>query len=990
LTFFYQLDFYLCRKTRIYTRNFTNVGKCVSIARTEQSQSHRSSFHLVVLVILMMAATSGFGQTFTVYNYAIPEGLPSSEVYDVYQDKQKFIWFATDNGVVKFDGSKMETFQKKDGLSDPVVFNFFEDDRDRLWFRTYSGKLSYYENGKIKPYRFNEKLHEVAATGLINFVYITGDEELWFSIRNFLGKIDSTGNMTIDTLDDKSLYRSVVYKKIKNKDLIIAAHHYSTANSIAINDQNYPISVSDTSFINKVIAKKYCRNKLYISLYNDVFEFDGHTVRRVIAGKFPVISISTDYRDNFWVGYLNGGVELYSSDFKNLWSPEFLKKKSVTRVFQGEGGDLWFSTLESGVYHVPNLSIQNYPLTKISKLKSVTSTKKYVIAGDQSGFIQAYNSKTKNIVWESHFDFNLLSLFGDRDDNLWASSHSEVFRYDSNFAIKNKFASVSTNFSQDEDGNIWGVGGLRIKKFTSNGNLVLEKSVHEINRSLLVKDSVLYLGTRLGLNIHDKNFNQVTTPKEFANFKISGITKINDSILFISTLGNGFLTLNPKRWKIKNYNTENQFIANNIYAVLLKDSLIWIGTEKGLAVTSIKSLLKEKPSFNYLTKKNGLISNTVNFLAAGYKSVWAFSDVGFSIIPDSMNHFADKKPLFYLENIQVNDSIINTSGDLAFSHKHNNIKINYGFISFNNQNIFIRYRVAPGEPWSYTKERSVQLSSIAPGDYLIEFEFSIDNIIWTPAFTPFVLNIRQPWWNRWYTFVIGFILFTCLGYWYFKYQQSIYNQKNLLLEIITGHQQKLIQSEIVTLERERNRIAKELHDGVGTNLTAIKLTVNRLLQNHNEPLATDVEEQFQLTIKEIKEIIYGLTPPSLERYGLFTSLTNYVNKLNKTIPFIIALQTFGKEHLKYEINIIVFRVIQELLSNSIKHSGAKNITIHINSFDDILSIVYEDDGIGFSYDPIRHGLGLDSIESRIQSINGALKFESGSFGISYTIDIPIK
>ncbi|MFZ6012503.1 MAG: sensor histidine kinase, partial [Bacteroidota bacterium] len=203
------------------------------------------------------------------------------------------------------------------------------------------------------------------------------------------------------------------------------------------------------------------------------------------------------------------------------------------------------------------------------------------------------------------------------------------------------------------------------------------------------------------------------------------------------------------------------------------------------------------------------------------------------------------------------------------------------------------------------------------------------------------------------------------------------------------HQQKLIQSEIVTLERERNRIAKELHDGVGTNLTAIKLMVNQLLKNYKEPLAHDVEEQFQIAIREIKEIIYGLTPPSLERYGLFTGLKNYVTKLNKSIPINISLKTFGNDSTKYELNIMVFRVLQELLSNSIKHSYARNITIHISSFDDLLNIVYEDDGIGFSYKPEQNGLGLDSIESRLQSINGTLKFESGKFGISYTIDIPL-
>jgi ligand-binding sensor domain-containing protein len=80
-------------------------------------------------------------QSFTVYNYSVAEGLPSSEVYEVYQDRKGFLWFATDNGVAKFDGSQMETFHAKDGLTDPVVFSFYEDYKNRLWFRTF--RVSY-------------------------------------------------------------------------------------------------------------------------------------------------------------------------------------------------------------------------------------------------------------------------------------------------------------------------------------------------------------------------------------------------------------------------------------------------------------------------------------------------------------------------------------------------------------------------------------------------------------------------------------------------------------------------------------------------------------------------------------------------------------------------------------------------------------------------------------------------------------------------------
>jgi signal transduction histidine kinase len=238
--------------------------------------------------------------------------------------------------------------------------------------------------------------------------------------------------------------------------------------------------------------------------------------------------------------------------------------------------------------------------------------------------------------------------------------------------------------------------------------------------------------------------------------------------------------------------------------------------------------------------------------------------------------------------------------------------------------------------------------------------------------------------------IISSIIFLA-GYLYKRYLKSVYDQKFHNLKLITEHQQKLIRSELATMERERNRIAKELHDGVGTNLTAIKLTVNQLLENYKEPLAGNVEEQFQATLNEIKDIIYGLTPPGLERYGLFIALKNYVERINKNIPVTISLQSFGEDltRQKYDLNVIIFRVIQDLISLSVKHACAKKITIHLNSFNDLVNLIYEDDGICFKSSAHELALQIEFIRSKIESINGILRFDVTRKSLSCAIDIPL-
>lgn len=98
---------------------------------------------------------------------SVEDGLPSSEVYDVLQDDDGFMWFATDRGIARYDGYEFDVFNTENGLLDNVVFHLQKDSAGRIWFDSYSGQICYYENGKIIPYKYNHIIQKEMKSPII-------------------------------------------------------------------------------------------------------------------------------------------------------------------------------------------------------------------------------------------------------------------------------------------------------------------------------------------------------------------------------------------------------------------------------------------------------------------------------------------------------------------------------------------------------------------------------------------------------------------------------------------------------------------------------------------------------------------------------------------------------------------------------------------------------------------------------------------------------
>lgn len=689
-----------------------------------------------------------------------------------------------------------------------------------------------------------------------------------------------------------------------------------------------------------------------------------------------------------WFGLLNQGVIRTSfPDFNQVCEIPELRNKSVSKALKDREGGFWISTLEKGVYYIPNFEIKSLSFKTTARVRAIGNIANRVLIGDYSGHLMAENSENGHVQWKRNFNSPITSAFVSRDSLIWVSCVDGTTILDKNGSVIKTLTEASfTDFTQEDAQSIWAFNSYGLHLFTNKGNLVLRKKLDSWNRNITKVDNTIYVSGRNGLQIYDTLFNFKMEVRDFKDFKISKILAFGNYLL-ITTTGNGFF-LWDKSLQVIAYASYGNFISNYIYDAMIGNGLIWIATDNGIAVCTKESLYYQKPKFFVINRQNGLLASKVNKLKLYTNKVFAFCDEGYSVLPVHGTIFVNRLPLFYLKFVQSSNKKLDPTTPIVLSKSENDIQIGVGFLSYKNQNIYSRFRVKEENSWTYSTNRVFQFNSLDEGDYFFDLEYSLDNFTWTKAPTRISFTILPSWWQTWYFRTLVLLAVSAIGYVIYRTQVARYKEKNSYLNLMNDQQRKLLGVEIATAERERSRIAKDLHDGISSNLISIKLLANRIARKAAPKEADEIEEQIHKLISEVRNIIHGLTPPGLSHFGLSTTIANYVLVVEKNHSIKLTFDYQGETVIDDRISTIIFRIVQELTTNSIRHACCRLINLHINVFSDTISISYADDGVGFNPDLVSKGFGLLNVQSRVDSLGGALSFESGEFGTSYSIDIP--
>lgn len=234
---------------------------------------------------------------------------------------------------------------------------------------------------------------------------------------------------------------------------------------------------------------------------------------------------------------------------------------------------------------------------------------------------------------------------------------------------------------------------------------------------------------------------------------------------------------------------------------------------------------------------------------------------------------------------------------------------------------------------------------------------------------------------------VGVLLLTLLALcWYFikRYKHIIYNMK-----------QTAIHSENLALEKERERIAMELHDGIGSKLVGFNYQLSGL---QSRVLSDDslgsILNGFNSVYKDVRSISHQLIPPSFKETNLDSIIESYINQFRSEfmqITYATYPMHFDWSKVDDHNLLELYRIIQELVSNTLKHAQASEIDLQLVVSDKYITLSYEDNGLGFSPKECTNGIGMLSIENRVLALQGRLICDSApGKGTFMNIQLPIQ
>ena len=940
-------------------------------------------------------------------NFSVKEGMASSVVYRCMQDADGFMWFATENGVTRYDGFHFDSFTTDDGLPGIDVINIDQDSHGRIWFFTVNGHLSYYYKGKFYNEATDPLLKDLYTGMWYQEMYEDPFGNLWFCSVMYdvaiLGKNDvkhvDFHSHWIETPDFMpESYVNGCFPLYSAEDSTMYIHHrgnklkydYATNTVTATSDRQFLNSrtfryLSDTSaqFISDdgTLVELYGNRKkniyqwletvppmIALKLGDDCYTAfnDGHaSVTRISTGKtetlFDKVRINYIFNDregNIWMCSRGEGVFMLGnySRHSRWWSQgKGFESECVQTVTVDKSGNIWCGLEKNNrIVRINDHEIKTFDL--IDPRSADSRVLDIVFTDDQKAYIAT--------------DIGMKVLNVSDPENV----HEEKFRY-----FENKTGALKA-ITEDHNGILWynTSNGLCYVDRKADPMLGIRLLLHGRNRNacaLVDQHNRKWISFFDGLYIIP---DPILHPEQEFRMGEPGATDLDiiyDSVVVATYMGMG-LVLYRNDVPVDTIFNRSDLNCDVCKKVFTSGNAIWCATNKGIRKISIT------PSLAYhvtsLSMYQGLPSPEVNSIWCTSGYVYAGTNKGLIVIPESNFSIPTIPVPVYIRKISGSWGQASPNNDLELSYLDNNLLIEFSAISISgHDHLKFQYAFDADTGWSDIDSRSLQLRGMPYGAHVVSIRTSSGNNVWSePALVRF--HIHAPFWQS--TAFRIFIFLLVMGV------------IGLIAYVFTRRKiNRLKQLNIIKAERER--ISGDLHDDIGADLTRIALMAE-VLKQENEPTEKDnLSEKIISNAKDLRlkadQIIWALNPAQDNAKDLVAYIHHYGKSFfdSSGIAFSLENKMLEPHSLGSLQRRNLFLIFKEAMNNALKHSGASMVTFSAELRDKNLYFSCSDNGIGCA-DPVGRS-GMRSMERRASEVGGKLtRMSSPGNGLTIVVEMP--
>ena len=971
---------------------------------------------ILIFIILFFSSQAIFSQPVIRYNtfsYNVNEGLLQSTIGDMEFDKNNFCWISFPNGIQKFDGKNFNTVAVQPGLPDDKLTLFFRCSNGDLLI-SHSQGISRYDLAsnrfrQIYTYPSGNKTSAQFIGEDENIVYIyteTGSilgincetYQLVAEIKTGFPDYSSNSNYRPHISDNivnhrvallinfslclwdlkkgKLLHQSApvsnisgFFLRLKNEQEVLfytytkigSLQLYNFASNIT---RPLPIKWSKGEYLSRCNIFTW-RNKILLSLNDRLYETDStfqvlnaelvNFQNHPVSANSTIAHLKQDNFGNLCIQTVTGGikkiisnnypVKYYNSgEEKKNFILSILPDKRKNRVLAGTSGNgiLVFDTLQHLVKHI-----------KFNNNRNLIASPNCIIKNSKGDYI--IFATGERWVWKLSEDLSRLStipISSSLPENKTGTSFfgNLIFQNDREAIIQTQERLYRVNFAGNTinehlfaSGYI--MGGLYAEPFIiSHGN-----------------DELIFLDATTFKEVKKIPFKNTAYVRCFAKDKMNSIyIGSNKGIFKIDSTGKILQQLNK----------ETGLPDECIYAMVFdEDGFLWCSTNKG-----ILKINKDNNVVFQLKKEDGLQENefNTNMVAQSYDGELFFGGVNGlnSFYPSSIRSFEEKLGIFFTSIKANNKEVIKDTAtwnitSIKLPYNRNSLSFDFVAMGTSNPEQYIYQYKMEGidKEWIQNNDIQTVRYSLPPGRYTFKIYASRSFDKDAKPIKEIRIIIRPPFWKAWWFLTAVSLAFvSLLVYLINQNNKRKYAKKLQLLE--NERQLKL----------ERERISKDLHDSLGAYANAVLYNTELLEKEKAEEKRVELVSDLKFASKDIitslRETVWALKKEKYTAEDCLVRVRNFIQPFAKYyshINFRIEGDAPPEMELHYTKALNLVRIVQEAISNSIKHANPDNITLSSNFIDNKWQLIIADDGKGFDYHTMKEqerGNGLDNIEHR--------------------------